>query len=263
MRDFKRRVSDVEYKLRLLMSVDALQMATRDQLWPFLARLDMMDYVPMCLCVDELTRIGALAKGTGVLSDELYITDKGREYLRLFKRRMPAADCDRITRAAPGYLRSINAQRQLYTGYELPSDGMRRVRCTFRDGDVPTLALRVETPHDSIAQAAASRFAEVVPRLLNALYTLKTDAEAPQYCVCSDIEAALGRASAVEPVLCAHGKLEHSAVVRISCERASYVVALLLPCQDAAARWALAAMNDGQKIADRLTDELLRDEGRQ
>ncbi len=41
----KRRVSDAENKLRLLLCLRALGMATSDQLWPFVAGLELMEYL--------------------------------------------------------------------------------------------------------------------------------------------------------------------------------------------------------------------------
>lgn len=59
----KRRISDAEYRLRVLCCVNALGMATLDQLWPFVAQLELMDYMPLCVFVDELKKDGALDSG--------------------------------------------------------------------------------------------------------------------------------------------------------------------------------------------------------
>ena len=59
----KRRVSDAENKLRLLLCLRALGMATSDQLWPFVAELELMEYLPYCLLLDELNRSGRLRPG--------------------------------------------------------------------------------------------------------------------------------------------------------------------------------------------------------
>ena len=42
----KRKISDTENKLRVLCCLDALGMATQDQLWPFVAQLELMEYLP-------------------------------------------------------------------------------------------------------------------------------------------------------------------------------------------------------------------------
>ena len=45
----KRKVSDAENKLRVLCCLDALGMATQEQLWPFVAQLELMEYIPFCM----------------------------------------------------------------------------------------------------------------------------------------------------------------------------------------------------------------------
>ena len=49
----KRRVSDVENKLRVLFCLKALGLVTQEQLWPIVARMELMDYLPFCLLLDE------------------------------------------------------------------------------------------------------------------------------------------------------------------------------------------------------------------
>ena len=73
----KRRVSDAENKLRLLLCLRALGMATSDQLWPFVAELELMEYLPYCLLLDELKKDGEVAQGRCALEGVLYLTPKG------------------------------------------------------------------------------------------------------------------------------------------------------------------------------------------
>ena len=68
----KRRVSDAENKLRLLLCLRALGMATSDQLWPFVAELELMEYLPYCLLLDELKKDGEVAQGRCALEGVLY-----------------------------------------------------------------------------------------------------------------------------------------------------------------------------------------------
>lgn len=75
----KRRVSDAENKLRLLLCLRALGMATSDQLWPFVAELELMEYLPYCLLLDELKKDGEVAQGRCALEGVLYLTPKGRK----------------------------------------------------------------------------------------------------------------------------------------------------------------------------------------
>ena len=64
----KRKISDAENKLRVLLCLDALGLAALDELWPFVARLELMEYMHFCLLVDELAKDGAIAQGSHALS---------------------------------------------------------------------------------------------------------------------------------------------------------------------------------------------------
>ena len=96
----KRNISDTEYKLRILCCLDALGMATQEQLWPFVAQMELMEYIPFCMFLDELKTAGAVASARHGLEGTLYLTPDGKEQLRLFLRRMPHTDQERIRQAA-------------------------------------------------------------------------------------------------------------------------------------------------------------------
>ena len=92
----KRRVSDAENKLRLLLCLRALGMATSDQLWPFVAELELMEYLPYCLLLDELKKDGEVAQGRCALEGVLYLTPKGEKTLSLLRDKLTHTDCRRI-----------------------------------------------------------------------------------------------------------------------------------------------------------------------
>ena len=73
-----RKVTETEYMLRLLFSVDALGSLTAAQLWSFAAEQELMDYVTMRLCLHKLLGAGELETGEGALADQLLLTDRGR-----------------------------------------------------------------------------------------------------------------------------------------------------------------------------------------
>lgn len=252
----KRRISELEYSLRVLWCVDALRMATLDQLWPFMARLDLIEYMPLCERVDELLKSGALALGEHAMERMLYLTDQGREYLRLFEQRMPATDRERVRELAPAYQKQMTISRQLNTAYELAKPGEYRVLCTFREGDVPTLILRVVTRDRGLARHAARGFEDAAGALLVALYGVPPCKSAPQYPVYTDQQQALDAAAPGKPALCAYGKHEHLSVVWLGCDSADYEAALLTPSADAARAWACAALKAGEVLARRLTEAL-------
>ena len=97
----KRRVSDAENKLRLLLCLRALGMATSDQLWPFVAELELMEYLPYCLLLDELKKRYAAAQTLTVeyagelpaLPDGVTLLESqpGRAVLRADGRRITAS----------------------------------------------------------------------------------------------------------------------------------------------------------------------------
>ena len=96
----KRRVSDAENKLRLLLCLRALGMATSDQLWPFVAGLELMEYLPYCLLLDELKKDGEVAQGRFALEGVLYLTPRGEKTLSLLRDKLTHTDCERIRAAA-------------------------------------------------------------------------------------------------------------------------------------------------------------------
>ena len=112
----KRHISDAENRLRLLLCIDALGLCTREELWPFVAKLELMEYMPMCLYLDELLRDGSLMEGQYAVQGVLFLTGGGREALELFQRRMPRSDRDRILLAAPQYAAQLSEKRQIPHG---------------------------------------------------------------------------------------------------------------------------------------------------
>lgn len=253
----KRKISDTENKLRVLMSLQALQMASRDQLWPFLARLDLMEYMTMCVIVDELCAQGALKHGGQALRGQLYLTDLGREYLVFFGSRIPGGDRARIVEAAPAYRRALGLKRRLCAVYELSPPGEYRVLCTFREGDMPTLVTRVITSERAVAHAAADCFEEAVPLMLRALYSVPPAEAGRARAPYQDLNEAMEGALAGAGALCAYGRREHGAVARLRGARATFVTALLMPSAQSAGRWLDAAQAQGAELADRLTAILM------
>ena len=141
----KRHISDAENRLRLLLCIDALGLCTREELWPFVAKLELMEYMPMCLYLDELLRDGSLMEGQHAVQGVLFLTGGGREALELFERRMPRSDRDRILLAAPRYAAQLSEKRQIRTAYELADKGRYRLSCSVTEGEQPTLFLRLDT----------------------------------------------------------------------------------------------------------------------
>ena len=249
----KRKISDTENKLRVLFCLNALGMATLDELWPFVARLELMEYVPFCLFVDELKSDGAVAAGSHALEGVLYLTEAGRQQLSLFADKLVQTDKDRIDQAAPLYRDELSARKQVRAMYELAPDGRYSAALTMREGDVPTLFLRIVSSHQRLVEKAVHSFQSCAPLVLNLLYTLDltvSDCPGPQPL---SQEAAIASAACGKPALCAFGGREHAAVVQLQDEDTCYTVLLLLPTEETARSWACSADASSRALAAALT----------
>lgn len=249
----KRKVSDTENKLRVLFCLDKLGMATQEQLWPFVARLELMDYVPFCLFVDELKKNGAVAAGSYALEGMLYLTQTGRQQLQLFAGRLVHADRERIACEAPRYRDELSTRKQVRAAYELAEDGRFSAAMTLREADVPTLFLRMNTAAQERVGEAVRGFHARAPQVLNLLYTLDLlpDPSAAPRPLSQD--EAIERAVPGKPALCAFGGREHAGVACVETDDTRYTVLLLLPGAQLAWDWARAADRSGGKLAREVT----------
>ena len=249
----KRKISDTENKLRVLFCLDQLGTATQEQLWPFVAQLELMDYLPFCMFVDELRSDGAIASGTHAMEGSLFLTAAGRKQLELFSGKMAHADQQRIAREAPAYAQALSERRQVRAAYELSQNGEYRAMATVCEGDVPTLLLRVSSRDGRLVERFVQRFASFAAQLLAQLYLLPLTApDAPLPPVLAQ-EQALEAAAPGAPALCAYGGREHAAVVRIGDEAVQYTLLVLLPSAQMAWGWAQSATAAGETLAARLT----------
>lgn len=250
----KRRISDAENRLRLLFCVNALGLITREQLWPFVARLDLMEYVPMCLFVDELVRDGSLTAGVHAAEGVLYLTDKGQSTMRMFLSRLPRNDRERISAAAPAYAAALQEKRLARAVHELAPEGWYQAACTVTEGDLPTLFLRVTTRQNQLIARIMKHFSSRAPQLLTLLFTLPPAAQplplAPA--VVSELDEALNGAALDAPFICAFGRHEQSGVICLENADTRLRLALLLPSREAADAWLSAALAQPQPLLERL-----------
>jgi len=249
----KRKVSDAENKLRVLCCLDALGMATQEQLWPFVARLELMEYIPFCIFLGELRSSGAIAAGSHALEGALYLTSGGKQQLELFSNKLVHADKERIREAARSYREELSARKLVRAAYELSQDGLCCAALTMREGDVPTLFIRVCTKDSLLTEKAVRGFQACAPQVLNLLYTLDLSGEGTPAPKPLPQEAAIAAAQPGAPSLCAFGGREHAAVVSISDDMVFYTVLLLLPSDELAWSWAQAADARSHELAAALT----------
>lgn len=249
----KRNISDAQNKLRVLFCLNALEIATQDELWPFVAQLDLMDYVPFCVFVDELKKDGAVAGGTHALAGALYLTPEGQQQLALFSDKLPSPDRSRILETAPVYLAKLRARKQVRAAYAPPPDGGYGAELIMREGDVPTLMVRLCTDDEKLAECAVRGFESCAPLVLNLLYTLDLKPGTLPIPDPLSQEEAMGASVPGTPQLCAFGGREHAAVVKLCDGATCYTVLLLLPTADTAWAWAQSADAYGHELAAALT----------
>lgn len=222
----KRRVSEPENKLRLLCCMEALGSVTQVQLWPFVARLDLMEYMPMQLLLHELIAEGELEAGTHALDDQLCLSDKGRETLRLFEGRVLPGDRERIRAAAPAYRTELLQRSQVRALYESAEPGSFRVLLELRETEIPTLSLRLFTTQRALAAQAIQAFPAKAPALLTELYALVAAASEP------DPRSPAGDGPEAEarlpfPALEAHSLNEHTVTAELCYDPLQMTLSLL------------------------------------
>ena len=249
----KRKISDTENKLRILFCLDKLGMATQEQLWPFVAQLELMEYIPFCMFVDELLSDGAIASGVHAMEGSLFLTTVGRQQLDLFSGKMVHADKERITREAPEYAQHLSQRRLVRAAYELSQEGEFRAFGTVCEGDVPTMLLHVRSRDEKLIERFVNTFPAVAGQVLAQLYLLPLAAAGAPVPEVLTQEAALKTATASRPALCAYGGLEHAAVVLIGADDIQYTLLLLLPSAEMAWAWAQTAQADAEAQARKLT----------
>ncbi len=249
----KRKISDTENKLRVLYCLDKLGMATQEQLWPFVAQLELMEYIPFCMFVAELQSDGAIAAGTHAMEGSLYLTAAGRQQLALFSNKLVHADKERIAREAPAYARSLSDRRQVRAAYELSQSGEYRAMGTVCEGDVPSLFIRIRSRDERLIERFVRLFPSAAAQMMAQLYLLPLDKEPGEMPPVGTPEEALESAAPGQPALCAYGGREHAAVVCAQDEQARYTILLLLPSADMAWRWARFAQKAAAQVAGSLT----------
>jgi len=212
--------------LRLLLCVDTLESVTSTQLWTFVTEQELMDYVTMRLCLHKLLTAGELEAGKGALGEHLFVTDRGREALRLFGARLPGAVRDRVRVAAPEFRHRVLRNQQVRAAYEIARPNDYRLNLTVYEGDLPTVRLHMETRNRALAGRTIHRFTPCASRVTTYLYGLAQQAAAVP------VE---GSSSPVAPeAVVEHSATEFTAKTVAEGKKARFTVELLLPSRAAA-----------------------------
>ena len=235
----KRAVPDVENKLKLLYCVSALGQVTEVQLWPFVASLDLMEYIPMQLLLHELLSGGDLVRGEEALSGSVSLSLQGQETLRLFSQRILSSEREKIMQAAPLYRAEMEKRRQVQAVYELAKKDDYRVRLSLQEGELSTLLIRLQTHSQERAAYSLKYFEQNVASILIYLYGLQPPEEA----------LAEGEGDILR-----HSASEHMVTGMLSGEEVSLEITLLLPTPESAAEYGRIFSREERKqeIAARL-----------
>jgi hypothetical protein len=226
-----RKVSETENMLRLLMCVDTLGSVTSTQLWTFVIEQELMDYVTMRLCLHKLLGAGELETGGGALGEQLLVTDRGREALRLFGTRLPGVVRDRVNLAAPEFRNRVLRNQQVRAAYESARANDYRLNLSIYEGDLPTVRLHMETHNRALAGRTIHRFVPYASRVTTYLYGLAEQAmRAP---------AEEGAPPLTPEAVIEHSGTEFTARAAVTGKKARFIVELLLPTRKAAEAFVL------------------------
>jgi hypothetical protein len=213
----KRNVTDTENRLILLYCVHALETVSEVQLWPFIASLDLMDYITVQLLLHELQKSGDLTVGAQALHAVLSLSDQGKKSLRLFENRIMYSDRKKIEKAAVAYRAELKKRRAIRAAYESAKEGEFHVKLSLRESDLPTLVIRVSTTIREYAACCLRAFEESLPAILTHLYSLTVDARMPD----EHDSAAL--------TLTVHSRKEYSVTACLPIDETEFELSLLLP----------------------------------
>jgi hypothetical protein len=243
-----RKVSETENMLRLLLCVDALDSVTPTQLWTFAAEQELMDYVSMRLCLHKLLAAGEVETGGGSLTEQLILTDRGREALALFGARLPGDIRTRIALSAPEFRTRIVRHQQVRATYEIARANDFRLNLSVYEGDLPTVRLHMETHSRALASRTLHRFPIHAARVTTYLYELAE--QAVNLPVDTESEPLSPEA------ITGHSATEYTANVTLEGKKARFEIELLLPTREASEAFVRRLTQPGEAniTANRLTD---------
>jgi hypothetical protein len=221
-----RNISETEYMLRLLRCVDALDCVTDLQLWTFVAELELMDYVTMRLCLHKLLAAGEVQYGAGSLKNHLYLTEKGRQALKLFGERLPGEIAEKIAGATGAFRERITSSQQIRAAYEIAKRNEYRLNLSVLEGDLTMMTIRIQTKSRRLAGRAIRQFEAQASKVLLYLFQLAQGAQSTQTL-----------AGAPQGEIVRHSPTEFEARHSLAGRRVQFDIALTLPSEEAAAAY--------------------------
>lgn len=243
---FKRIVSESEYRLRLLFSLNQLGMCRQDELWPFLAELELMEYMPFCEYLSELVDSGEISS---LPFGNLFVTKKGQESIALFASRIPSSLRSAIIKKAPGYTKALADHKQVKAGYEpsvLSDHGC--VYGQYYEDAVPILLVKMDTCREGLCQSFVMRFSEKLPLILPLLNGVPfgTDDDL------SISNQAFLLAEKGHPMLIELEESKYAAVVCLQSSDTEFHIQLLFHNKNKACAWARGADDFGVQLVGQM-----------
>lgn len=153
-----RKTPPVESKLLILHALTHIGPCTSLQLLQFFVEMDMMDYITLQLTLGELSQVGQLRKVPHALGLLYEPTEKGREALAMFRRRIPNSKAKAIEEAAPGWRSRFAMERHILSDFKpLPQGGYSLILQLIEDRDA-LLSMTLHVDSRDMAQGLAGRW---------------------------------------------------------------------------------------------------------
>ena len=246
IRPLRRRISDLENRLRLMLCLEHTAPMTEVELWPFVASLDLMDYFTYGRLITSMLEEGWIISQP----EGLRLTPSGEEALSFFPTRVAQSDREAIQHAALAYVLKTGAARVAGAVYESSVwQDSACVRGRLLDDGVPALSIRLMTWDQPIAQAFQAHFTEIAPAILHTLYSLPVPEETTaQLGWLKPTEYVLNQTLPGHPMLLSYGGPRTAGCVCLQGQGHVVSLLLLLPNREVARNWAIAADAAGEEL---------------
>ena len=245
-----RRNAVAERKLCLLFLTDRLSCATREQLWELAARLNLMEYIPCCMALQDLLDIGAIWAPNG-LNGLLALTAEGYALLAMLMRQIPHSERSRLESAAATFRQELNERQSCSIYHEPPVNGLFSVRCQVSDEEEKLLVLWVRSPQAAVTSRVARNWRSRVVPLLHELYRLRTPGKETVPVLSAQEALAFADENPGKPC-CALEDGSYSGVLRQIGLQGEMTLCLWECDRQAACTFASAAAREGSGLADKL-----------
>lgn len=167
----QRKISDVENKLLLLFSVDNLGSVTNLQLLQFMVDNSLMDYITLQLALGELVEAGQLALTPHALGPLYSLTDKGRQALALFGRRVPNSRRMVIGEAAAQWRERFVREKNVLADFRRLGEADYGLTLRLLENGLILLRLDIHLPARNMADLFSRRW----PGRAQAIYQMVMD----------------------------------------------------------------------------------------